>query len=42
MAALVRAGEQPVLTTDGDVAQRALRRVVVDLEPTILDVAGQC
>ncbi|MET3762741.1 hypothetical protein ABIB28_003305 [Sphingomonas sp. UYEF23] len=41
MAALVLAHEQPVLTTDPDAAQRAFRRVVVDFEPTILDVAGQ-
>ena len=33
VAALIGAGEQPVLAADGDAAERALGRVVVDLEP---------
>jgi hypothetical protein len=41
VAALIGAGEQPVLAADGDAAQRALGGVVVDLEPPVVDVAGE-
>ena len=42
VAALVGAGEQPVLAADGDAAQRAFGGVVVDLEPPVVDVTREC
>ncbi len=41
VAALIGAREQPVLAATGDAAQRALGRVVIDLEATIVDVVGE-
>ncbi|MET4133680.1 hypothetical protein ABIE62_002834, partial [Porphyrobacter sp. MBR-155] len=34
-------GEQPVLSTDGDGADGSFRDVVVDLEPTVIEEAGE-
>ena len=41
MAALVGASEQPVLASERNVVQRALGGVVVELEVSIADVAGE-
>ena len=40
-AAGLGAGEQPVLAADGDGADRALGNIVVDLEPTVAEEAGE-
>ena len=37
-AALVRAGEEPVLAAEGDDAHPALGRIVVELEPAVLEI----
>ena len=38
----VRSGKQIVLAANGDAAQGALRRIVVEAETAIVEAAGQC
>ncbi len=41
LPAIIGSSQEPVLAAQGNGAERSLRDVIVDLEPTVVPVAGQ-